>query len=111
MYLYNGEIYCQNENESLEVIENLMKIFGFSHDIFMKKQSNKHSPISENEIVKLPEKNLEFISNEYDPSKSDLITPTQYVESNYHIGLNRTLPRNTTLPFDILNRTPVKNTN
>ena len=88
MYLYNGEIYCQNENESLEVIENLMKIFGFSHDIFMKKQSNKHSPISENEIVKLPEKSLEFISNEYDQSKSDLNTPTQYVESNYHIGLN-----------------------
>ena len=67
-----------------------MEIFGFSHDIFMKKQSNKHSPISENENVKLPEKNLEFISNEYDLSKSDLITPTQYVKSNYHIGLNRT---------------------
>ena len=32
-FLYDGEIHCENESESLKVIENLQKIFGFPRNL------------------------------------------------------------------------------
>ena len=32
-FLYDGEIHCENESDSLKVIENLQKIFGFPENL------------------------------------------------------------------------------
>ena len=38
-FLYNGEIYCAEESESLKIKENLNKIFGFSKNLEMNWQN------------------------------------------------------------------------
>jgi hypothetical protein len=35
-FLYDGEIHCEEEFDSLKILENLNKIFGFSNDLTMK---------------------------------------------------------------------------
>ena len=32
-FLYDGEIHCENENDSIEIQENLIKIFGFPNNL------------------------------------------------------------------------------
>ena len=73
-FLYSGEIHCKNEKESLKIVENLEKMFGF--DIVIRKQSeehlkNPHSPVSDNENGTLPHINLKVSSENSNEGKND----------------------------------------
>ena len=38
-FLYDGEIHCEKESESLKIIENLQKIFGFPENLDLSYQN------------------------------------------------------------------------
>jgi len=67
-FLYDGEIHCEEEFDSLKILENLNKIFGFSNNLAMKMPID---PISEvfpklkiTEPVKITEQAFEEMSCE-----------------------------------------------
>ena len=49
-FLYDGEIHCKEESESLKIIENLQTIFGFQRNLVLNFSPNEAFFASENNI-------------------------------------------------------------
>ena len=67
-FLYDGEIHCEQEFDSLKILENLNKIFGFSKNLVIKRPNDPISEVfpilSVTEPVAITEEAFENISSE-----------------------------------------------
>ena len=67
-FLYDGEIHCEEEFDSLKILENLNKIFGFSKHLAMKMPNNSISEVFPilivTELVAITEETFENMSSE-----------------------------------------------
>ena len=76
-FLYDGEIHCEEESESLKIIENLQNIFGFQRNLVLTYYQNEAFFTSDNnnEAITVTEEVLENISNDSDPEDIVIIPP------------------------------------
>ena len=67
-FLYDGEIHCEEEFDSLKILENLNKIFGFSKNLAMKMPNSPNSEVlpmlNATESVAITEEAFENMSSE-----------------------------------------------
>ena len=67
-FLYDGEIHCEEEFDSLKILENLNKIFGFSKNLTMKMPNSPNSEVlpmlNATESVAITEEAFENMSSE-----------------------------------------------
>ena len=67
-FLYNGEIHCEVEFDSLKILENLNKIFGFSKNLTMKMPNDPNCEVlpmlNVTESVAITDKGFENMSSE-----------------------------------------------
>ena len=76
-FLCDGEIHCEEESESLKIIENLQNIFGFQRNLVLNYYPNEAFFTSDNniEVITLTEEVLENILDNTDPDDIVIIPP------------------------------------
>ena len=75
-FLYDGEIHCEKESDSLKVIENLQKIFGFPRNLDLIYPNEAFFTSDNNsEAITVTEEVLENIPDDSDPQDIVIIPP------------------------------------
>ena len=91
-FLYDGEIHCENNYDSLKIQDNLCKIFGFAENLNL---SDPNKTVLDNEYLlmncdtddtNMPDKMIEFIHDQSNTEKSPSVRTT-----SFHLDVHRWL--------------------
>ena len=82
-FLYDGEIHCENESDSLKVIENLQKIFGFPRNLDLCYPNQTFfASVTNIEAMTITEEVFEDILDDPNAEKVDIISLMRKDESS-----------------------------